>query len=127
MKKNLGTIIGGGIIVVGLVVAGAGFAKSGEGEVQVGTIRIENQVEADFPALAKITWEQAAQKALAEVQGKILKNELEAENGFLVYGIEVVTADKAIMKVMVDAGTGKVLASEVDEADKHDNDRDEEE
>jgi uncharacterized membrane protein YkoI len=61
-----------------------------------------------------------------------LKTELEDENGFLVYGIEVVSADKSVVDVKVDAGTGKVLTMEKDKADDEDresgedNDRDRE-
>jgi uncharacterized membrane protein YkoI len=117
MKKKWIAIIGSGVLVIGLAVAGASFAKSDDSEVRGGTIRLENQVEADFPALAKLTSAQAVQKALAAVQGQILKTELENENGFLVYSVEVVTADKTIMEVKVDAGSGKVLAVDRDKAD----------
>jgi ABC-2 type transport system ATP-binding protein len=101
MKKKWIAIVGSGVLIIGLVVAGASFAKSDDGEVRGGTIRLENQAEADFPAMAKITRDQAVQKALAAVQGQVLKTELEDENGFLVYGVEVVTADKAIVDVKV--------------------------
>jgi uncharacterized membrane protein YkoI len=117
MKKKWIAIIGSGVLVIGLAVAGASFAKSDDSEVRGGTIRLENQVEADVPALAKLTSAQAVQKALAAVQGQILKTELENENDFLVYSVEVVTADKTIMEVKVDAGSGKVLAVDRDEAD----------
>jgi len=117
MKKKWIAIIGSGVLVIGLAVAGASFAKSDDSEVRGGTIRLENQVEADFPALARLTSAQAVQKALAAVQGQILKTELENENDFLVYSVEVVTADKTIMEVKVDAGSGKVLAVDRDEAD----------
>ena len=122
MKKKWLNIIGSGVLVMGFALAGIGFAKSDESEVANGTIRIENQVEADFPALAKITWGQAVQKALAAVHGQVLKTELEDENGFLVYGVEVVTADKSIVDVKVDAGSGKVLAMDRDKADDEDHD-----
>ena len=108
-------------LVLGLAVAGASFADSDEAEVRGGTIRIEDQAEADFPALAKITHDQAVQKALAAVQGQVLKTELEDENGFLVYGVEVVTADKTIVDVKVDAGSGEVLAMDRDKTDDEDN------
>ncbi len=120
MKKKWVTIIGTGVLASGLTIAGASFAKSDKAEVCGGTIRIENQVEADFPALAKITWGQAVQKALAAVHGRVLKIKLEDENGFLVYGVEVVTGDKAIVDVKVDAGSGKVLAMDRDKADDED-------
>ncbi|NOX33149.1 MAG: hypothetical protein GXP56_05340 [Deltaproteobacteria bacterium] len=38
---------------------------------------------------------------------QILSARLENENSFLVYGIEVVTADRTIMDVAADAGSGK--------------------
>ena len=120
MKKKWINIIGSSVLVTAVALAGTGFAKSDDSKVSDGTIRIENQVETDFPVLAKITWEQAVQKALAAVHGRVLKTELEEENGFLVYGVEVVTADKAIVEVKVDAGSGKVLAMERDKADDED-------
>ncbi len=131
MKKKWITIMGTGLLITGLAVAGTSFAKSNDGELRGGTIRVERHVEADFPALAKLTFDQAVQKALTAVQGQVLKTELEDENGFLVYGVEVVTADKTIMDVKVDAGSGKVLAMDPDkkdekhhEAEEHEDDRD---
>lgn len=120
MKKRWIHIIGSGALIMGLAFVGTSFAESEYNEIHDGTIRIENRVEADFPALAKITWGQAVQKALAAVHGQVLKTELEEENGFLVYGVEVVTADKAIVDVKVDAGSGKILAMERDKADDED-------
>ncbi|MDO5675804.1 MAG: PepSY domain-containing protein [bacterium] len=64
--------------------------------------------------MAKITMAQAMEAALAAVPGQVLKAELDDEKGFLLYEIKVVTADKTIMKVKVDAGDGKVLATEQD-------------
>jgi len=133
MNKKWIFIIGSGVLVTGLAVAGASFAKSDISKVSGGTIRIEKLAEADFPDLAKLTSDQAVQIALAAVPGKVLKTELENENGFLVYGVEVVTPDKSIMDIKVDAGSGKVLAMNKDNADgkehesgKHDSDRDNE-
>jgi uncharacterized membrane protein YkoI len=117
MNKKWIAIIGSGVLVTGLAVAGASFAKSDDSEIRDGTIRLEKQVEADFPALAKLTSDQAVAKALDAVKGKVLNTELENENGFLVFGVEVVTADKAIVDVKVDAGSGKVLAMDQDKAD----------
>ncbi|MBB5347192.1 PepSY domain-containing protein [Desulfoprunum benzoelyticum] len=114
MQKKWIVIIGSGVLVSGLAVAGASFAKSENGEVSGGTIRIEKQSKAEFPSMAKISMVQAVQTALASVQGQVLEAELEDEDGFLVYGIEVVSADKTVMDVTVDAGTGKVLAMEED-------------
>jgi uncharacterized membrane protein YkoI len=123
MNRKWIVIISSAALVVGLGVAGASFGKSDDSEVSGGTIRLEKQVEADFPALAKITPDQAVQKALDAVPGTVLKTGLENENGFLVYSVEVVSADKTIMEVKVDAGSGKVLATERDEADEHEHRR----
>ncbi len=123
MKKRWIHIIGSGALMMGLAIVGTSFAKSKENEIHDGTIRIEKQVEADFPALAKLTPAQAVHKALTAVHGQMLKTELENENGFLVYRVEVVTADKAIVAVKVDAGSGKVLAKNLDKADDEDQER----
>lgn len=120
MKQKWFVLLGSGALMAALAVSGAGFAESDGGDVHGGTIRIENQVEADFPAMARITADRAVQTALAAVQGRVLKTELEDENSFLVYGVEVVTPDKAIVDVKVDAGSGKVLAMEQDKADDED-------
>ncbi len=119
MNKKWIAIIGSGVMVTGLAVAGASFAKSDDSEVRGGAIRLEKQVEADFPDLAKLTFDQAVQKALAAVKGQVLKTELEDENGFLVYGVEVVSADRTIVDVKVDAGSGKILAMDKDTVDEN--------
>jgi uncharacterized membrane protein YkoI len=120
MNKKWIAIIGSGALVIGITVAGVSFADSGDSEIHNGTIRIEKRSEAEFPSMAKISMDQAIQKALATVQGQVLKTELEDENSFLVYGVEVVSADKTIMDVKVDAGSGKVLATHRDKADRED-------
>jgi len=125
MNKKWIVRIGAGTVIVGLSIAGASFAKSNKHEVQDGTIRLEHRTEADFPALSKITFVQAVQRALDAAKGDTLKIELENENGFLVYSVEIVTADRSIMDVKVDAGSGKVLAIERDRNDDEDRDSDE--
>ena len=122
MNKKWFRIIGSCALVAGLAVAGTSIAKSKDldvHDVRGGTIKIEKQSEADYPALAKITFDQATAKALDAVKGQPLKMELENEDGFLVYGVEVVTAEKTIVEVKVDAGSGKVLAMASDEMDEN--------
>ncbi|MDD3553807.1 MAG: PepSY domain-containing protein [Deltaproteobacteria bacterium] len=117
MKKKWIAIVGSGALALGIAFVGASYAKSEGGGVRSGTIRIENQSEAEFPSMARISMEQAVQNALASVQGQVLKTELEDENGFLVYGVEVVSSDKSVVDVKVDAGSGTVLAMDQDKAD----------
>lgn len=125
MNKKWIAIIGSGLLATGLAVAQSSIAKSDGSQVHEGAVRLEKQVEADFPLLAQITFDQAVEKALDAVQGKVLKTALENENGFLVYGVEVVTADKAVVDIKVDAGSGKVLSMDRDKADQKEHECDE--
>jgi hypothetical protein len=119
MNKKHIAVIGAGVLIAGLTIGGLSFAKSDREGLREGTIRPGHQSEADFPSLAKVTPDQAVQSALGAENGKVLKTELENENGFLVYGVEIVTADKSIVDVKVDAGSGKVLAKDRDTDDEN--------
>ncbi|HYR77406.1 MAG TPA: PepSY domain-containing protein [Pyrinomonadaceae bacterium] len=66
--------------------------------------------------LARITPEQASAAALAQVPGTVKKVELENEDGNVVYGVEIKTADGQ-SDVKVDAGDGRVLHVEKDGED----------
>jgi uncharacterized membrane protein YkoI len=66
--------------------------------------------------LARITPEQASAAALAQVPGTVKKVELENENGNVVYGVEITTANGE-SDVKVDAGDGRVLHVEKDGED----------
>ena len=112
-----------------VVFLGAGAMSSAHGdaenrEVRNGSIPIDHRLESQFPDLAKIDYIQAVQAALAECKGKVLKVELENENDFLVYSVDVVTPDNSIMDVKVDAGTGAVLAMDRDQIEHHKNNHD---
>ena len=80
-----------------------------------GTVAIGTAKPVDYPDLAKIQLQYAIRAAMNKVQGKLLKVELEAANGFLVWEVEIVKSDKSVFAVKVDAGTGAVLAVERDE------------
>lgn len=66
-------------------------------------------------SLATITPEQAAAAALAVVPGTAGDVELDNENGFVVYSVEVTGADGSIVDVKVDAGNSTVLAQDTDD------------
>jgi len=122
-KMVMAAVLGTGVLVAGLAVNNSSFAGA---RVQGGTIPLDKQAEAEYPQLAKITMEQAIQAAQSSNPGKVIKVGLEDEDGFLVYGVEVVTPEKAIMEVKVDAGSGNVLASSPDEEDRDEEDDDDE-
>lgn len=71
------------------------------------------QQRAALPALAKIDFNRAMQTALATVPGAVLKGELEVENERLMYSFDIVTPNRRIKEVEIDARTGRVI--DVDE------------
>lgn len=125
-KKHLTAAITG-IVLIGFTVGGAAFsfADNSETEVSNGTISLGHQSEADYPGLATVSMNEAMDIARQAINGEVLKAELEDENGFLVYGVEIVTADKAVMEAKVDAGSGRVLQVKHDKRDgEREDDRD---
>jgi|GEM_PF-962782 len=125
MKKKWIVISMMTAIVFAASFAAISFADIGDQDVRSGTIRVTDQSEADFPNLSKIGALQAIMTAMEKVNGKLLKMGLENENGFLVYDVEVVTPDKSIMDITVDAGSGAVLSVEKDHEDRDTDKRDE--
>jgi uncharacterized membrane protein YkoI len=77
----------------------------------IGSIRPTGKIgKADLPGLAKISFGKALKAAEKAVPGgKVIKGELEVEDGNLMYSFDVVTPDKTIMEAEIDAGDGKVL------------------
>lgn len=118
MKKIM-TVIGS--VVMATLIAIGGVAMSAQKANPIGSIKIKSDDEAGFAGMAKIPFDSAVKAALTAVPGKILKVELENENGYLVYGVEVVKANRQIVDVKVDAGNGKVLKIETDQKDSEGN------
>lgn len=61
-------------------------------------------------SLAKIDRAAAEKAALQAVPGTVVETELDNENGFVVYSVEVKSTDGTVTDVKVDAGNGQVLA-----------------
>ncbi|WP_083573880.1 PepSY domain-containing protein [Rossellomorea aquimaris] len=59
----------------------------------------------------QITESQAKEIALKQIQGTVVKVELETDNGVQVYEVDVKTPTK-LFEVKIDANTGKVLKVE---------------
>ena len=70
--------------------------------------------KAELPALAKLSFEDALNAARAATPGSVLKAELEIEHGGLMYSFDIVTAEKKVVEVEIDAGDGKVLSIDKD-------------
>jgi uncharacterized membrane protein YkoI len=85
-----------------------------------GTIQLqqEGEQQATNSSLAKITLQQATTIASNAQSGNISKAELQNEDGFLVYNVVVVSQDKKIHEIKVDAGNGSILRIDVDSADR---------
>jgi len=109
MKKTM-TLIGCVVLATLLAIGGA-FAQKAN---HTGSIQIKSDDEAALAEMAKISLNSAVSKALKAVPGKVLKVELENENNYLVYGVEIAKPDHQIADVKVDAGNGKVLKIDAD-------------
>lgn len=101
------------MIVIGVVLAtllNTGVAMlSARSANQKGSVQLNNKDEAQVVGMAKISMDSAMNEALKQVQGKVIKVELENENGYLVYGVEIANADNQLVDVKVDAENGKIL------------------
>jgi hypothetical protein len=116
MKRNMMTAISG-VFLTALITIGIVSAQ----EIKhTARIRVNNVNEGAFVDLANIPFESAVKTALKAVPGKVLKAELENEDGYLVYGIEVAKANRQIADVKIDAGTGKILKIDKDQKDSED-------
>lgn len=97
------------IAVIGAAVAGGlAYAKSS---------RAENDAIADL-ATAKITLTQAIGAAEAHAGGRAVKAELGGERDALAYEVEVITTDRGVFDIQIDATDGKVLSSKQDPIDR---------
>jgi len=69
--------------------------------------------------LATVTPDEAKAAALAAQPGKASKVELESEDGNVVYDVEVTTSTGTV-DLKIDAGNAKVLQTEKEDGEKHD-------
>ncbi len=116
--RRTGIVIG---VAVATVLAVGGLAVSSQQQAKLtGSIAVKGNDEAGFPGMAKISLDEAVKAALQAVQGKVLKVELEDEDGYLVYGVEIAKADRQIADVKIDAGNGKLLRIDHDRNDGDD-------
>ena len=79
-----------------------------------------NASELDAEQATKLDAIQVIKVVRKKFKGKITNVELENKNGNLIYDVEVLQANGIDMKIIVDAGNGQILASQVDESDEDD-------
>ena len=104
---------------VGLQVSLLADEPKNEPPIQ-GTVQLqqEGEQQATYSTLAKITLQQAMTIASNAQSGNASKAELQNEDGFLVYNVVVVSPDKKIHEIKVDAGNGSILRTDVDSAER---------
>jgi uncharacterized membrane protein YkoI len=81
-------------------------------DVRGGSIRLDEEHDAtglNVP-VGLVSAEAAAQTAAGIGSSEVLSAELEIENGYLVWAVEIRDAEGTPGTVMVDAGTGRLLA-----------------
>ena len=94
------------MLISGVLFA-SGFALSSEG----------TQGQEKNLLTAKLSLEEAIGKAKAKFPGQVLETELESEEGQVVYEIEIASATGVVTEVKVDAQSGAVLSSEIEDQD----------
>lgn len=97
-------------------------------EVQKGSIKVPDTARdehgEDLIRLAGISFEEATSIAHAAVPGRIVEAGLDEENSYLVWEITIIEMQGHKVELKIDAGNGKLLATQVDEKedDKEDDD-----
>jgi len=74
-----------------------------------GSIKLSTDYEAAFVEFGHIPFEVACNIALNQIPGKIRNIELSNVQDYLVFDVEVVNSAQEIIKVIIDAGNGKIL------------------
>lgn len=98
-----------------LFTASAAFVATASGQLN-GSIKVTQDNEANYADISSVTIDQAVSSALKVQPGKVIKAELENEDGYLVWGVEV-ASNNQINEVKVDAKNAKILKIEKDQLD----------
>lgn len=121
MNRKVSLSILSMLTVTALIVTASVAQEASTDRIQ-GTIQVSEGD--DFESLAQISLEEAQAIALREIPaGTITERELDDEDGYLVYEIELLQ-DGQEFEVLVDAGNGSVLEVERDDDDDDDDDAD---
>lgn len=92
-----------------LLLTSVGLAMSHDGK--------EKTDVANLPT--SVTMEEAIKTATTQFPGKVIEAELENEDGKAIYEVEIVNAAGENREFEIDAQSGKILSSELEDQDEH--------
>jgi len=117
VKNIFKTVVSGACVSLFALTA---MAKHKEDEPCQGSISAKHHTpKAELVSLAKIDFQNAMTAALASTQGKVIEGELDTEDGSLVYAFEILNNENQIVEVLIDAGDGKTLETEIKHEKNH--------
>lgn len=93
----------------GLLLTSVGLAMSHDGQGKAAVANLATSV----------TMEEAIKTATTQFPGKVLEAELESEDGKVMYEVEIVNAAGEIREFEIDAQSGKILSSELEDEEGH--------
>ena len=117
-------------LVSGIAMAGDIETNDDQGkdiEIKSSVQISETASEAEEMKASKVGMNEVIATIEAKFPGKIIKVELENEEGNLIYEAEVFQNNGKTLDIVVDAGTAQVLTSSVDRPDHEDEDDNEKE
>jgi hypothetical protein len=111
------------VLTAGTLGSGAAIAQDYgedrffEGSLKAPATDLESDLAEDreLEGLAKVERVEAEEAALKEIPGEATWTEIEDENGYVVWVVDVTDIEGDRHEVMVDAGNAEVLASELEE------------
>lgn len=125
-KKILVTSALATVLTVGTLGGGAALAQDDgdrfyEGSLRAPATDLESDLAEDreLRELATVGNDGAKEAALEEIPGEATRAEIDEENGFVVWTVDVTAKDGDHHEVTVDAGNREVLASELEDRAGH--------
>ena len=82
--------------------------------------------QAEGQLTAKLSMEEAIATAKTKFPGQVLETELENEHGQTVYEIEIAGTNGVVTEIKVDAQTGELLSSDIENPDDTEQEKSEE-
>lgn len=105
----------------GLVVEDTVVIEKLPSEVRHGSVRAKDDDGAAIAGQARLTSSEAAKIATTALPGKVSETNLDDENGYLIWEVEIIDPNGHETQLKIDAGNGRLLAAE----SESDEDRDE--